>query len=64
MLLAFLRRVGHKRRIELLHPGAAAFRARHLGGFMFLQRQDQQRFLPAVQTFVVVHGHEVPPRVL
>ena len=64
MLLAFLGRVGNKRRIESLHLGAAAFRACHFGGFMLLQGQDYQRFLPAVQTLVVVHGHEVPPRVL
>jgi hypothetical protein len=36
-LLALLGRVGHKRRIELLHLGAAAFRACHLGGLMFFQ---------------------------
>ena len=57
MLLAFLGRVGIERRIELLHVAAPAFRAGHFGGFMFLQRQDYQRFLPAVQTVVVVHGH-------
>jgi hypothetical protein len=36
MLSAFLGRVGHKRRIELPHLGAAALRAFHVGGFMFL----------------------------
>jgi hypothetical protein len=36
MLSAFLRRVGHKRRIQLLHLGAAALRAFHFAGFMFL----------------------------
>ena len=60
MLLTFLGRVGDERRIELLHLSAAAFRACHLGGFMLLQRQDHQRFLPAVQTFIVVHRHKVP----
>jgi hypothetical protein len=61
MLSAFLGRVGMKRRIELLHLVAAAFRTCHFVGFMLLQRQDHQRLLPAVQTFVVVHGHGVPP---
>ena len=61
MLSAFLGRVGMKRRIELLHLVAAALRACHFIGFMLLQRQDHQRLLPAVQTFVVVHGHGVPP---
>lgn len=61
MLLALLGRVGNKRRIELLHLAAAAFRAGHLVGFMLFQRQDHQRFLPAVQTFIVVHGHSVSP---
>ena len=42
MLSAFLCRVGNKRRIELLHLGAAAFRACHFGGFMLLQGQDHQ----------------------
>jgi hypothetical protein len=37
MLLAFLGRMGNKRRIELLHLGAAAFRACHFVGFMLLQ---------------------------
>ena len=60
MRSTFLGRVGDKRRIELPHFRAAAFRACHRAGFMFLQRQDQQRFLPAVQTCVIVHGHEVP----
>jgi hypothetical protein len=57
MLLAFLGRVGDERRIELLHLGAAAFRACHFGGFMLLQRQDHQRFLPAAQTLIVIHWH-------
>ena len=48
ILLAFLGSVGHKRRIQLLHFRAAAFRACHGIRFMLLQRQDQQRFLPAV----------------
>jgi hypothetical protein len=42
MLSAFLGRVGHKRRIELLHLGAAAFRACHAVRFMLLERQDHQ----------------------
>jgi hypothetical protein len=37
ILLALLGRVGHKRRIELLHLAAAALRAGHLIGFMLLQ---------------------------
>jgi magnesium-transporting ATPase (P-type) len=57
MLSAFLGRVGNKRRIELLHVATPTFRACHFGRFMFLQRQDHQRFLSAVQTVVVVHGH-------
>jgi hypothetical protein len=62
MLLTFLGRVGDERRIELLHLCAAAFWACHFGGFMLLQRQDHQRFLPAVQTIIVIHGHAIPPR--
>jgi len=57
MLSAFLGRVGDERRIELLHLGAAAFRAYHLGGLMFFQGQDHQRFLPAAQTVIVIHWH-------
>jgi hypothetical protein len=40
--LAFLGRMGNKRRIELLHLGGAALRAFYFAGFMFLQRQDHQ----------------------
>jgi hypothetical protein len=61
MLLALLGRVGNKRRIELLNLGAAAFRACHFVGFMLLQCQDHQRFLSAVQTLVVIHGHAISP---
>jgi hypothetical protein len=57
MLLTFLGRVGDERRIELLHFGAAAFWACHLGGLMFFQGQDHQRFLPAAQTVIVIHWH-------
>ena len=31
---------------------------------MVLHGQDHQRFLPAVQTFIVVRGHKVPLRTL
>ena len=41
MLLAFLGRVGNKRRVELLHLAAAAFRACHGIRFMLLQRQEK-----------------------
>ncbi|ULA58584.1 MAG: hypothetical protein LZF60_70065 [Nitrospira sp.] len=41
----------------LLQLGAAAGRTLYLTFFVLFQRDDDQRFLPAIQTGVIIHRH-------
>ena len=55
-----LRGVSDKGSIELLHSLALTHGAQDSSRFMFLQGQDNQRFLPTVEAFVIVHRHVTP----
>ena|SRR5215467_1352456 len=53
-----LRGVGDKGRIHLSHVRTLARRTGDFSLLVFLQGQNQQRFLPTVEALIIIHRHE------
>ena len=64
MFLSLLGGVGDKRAEKLLQLLASARGALHVMPFVLLWRHDDQRFLTAVQAFIVIHRHRRSPLLL
>ena len=56
-MLALLRGVGDKWRIDLLNIFTAAGWTDGVAPLVLFKRQDDQRFLPAIRAFIVIHRH-------